>query len=123
MDNDFKETVADPNLYRSCFELVYAACAIPAFFLIIDLWRGSPQLFHRSGALALFLVAVAQFKQLSKFRNKLLKNLIEVKEDKKISLLSEDYSALEWRIFSVGLYGTLVTAYGDVLVNWILSVK
>jgi hypothetical protein len=123
MQNDFRETIADPSIYRPCFEIVYAACAVLLIFLFVDLWRGSAQLFHRSGALAVFMVAVAQFMLLSRRQKKLDKNLSEAMHGGPISLLSPTYRALEWRIFVVGLIGTIVNAYGDLFTQWLISLK
>ncbi|AXF14576.1 hypothetical protein [Paraburkholderia caledonica] len=112
---DLVPTQADPELYRCGWGLVWAAFGVPAFFLLLDLYLCRADLFARSGALAVFLAAVAQFQQLSLLQKKHIANAIRAKRDEAIRDISPQYGRLERWAFFAGLYGTLIWAYGDML--------
>jgi hypothetical protein len=114
LNSDFIQPKADPELYRLSELLVKIAFAVPAPFLLIDLLTCGDW-FARSGALALFLVAFAQFRLLSALQDKHIWNAERARKNEKIQTLSAQYKSLEKLTFWAGLYGTGIWAYGDKL--------
>lgn len=111
--NEPVPTQADPDLYRHSWKFVWAAFAVPIAFLLLDVYHGRVDWFPRSGALALFLAAFAQFKQLSCLQEKHIQNAQRAQKGEPIRRISPQYGALERWVFFAGLYGTAVWAYGD----------
>jgi hypothetical protein len=118
---DFLTPKADPELYGISFVFVYIAFLVPIPFFFLDLCIGNAEWFHRSGAITLFIIAFVQFKQLSLLQNKHIKNAERAKNQEPIYLLSEEYKKLEGKIFWAGLYGTAVLAYGDKLMEMLIT--
>lgn len=107
-------------MYRRGFVLLRVAFGVPPLFLALDVCLKAAEWFAPSGAIALFLVAFVQFRQLSLLRDKHFRNAERAREDKPIQVLSEPYRKLERWSFWAGLYGTAVWAYGDKLVKLLL---
>jgi len=116
----FPEPAVDPEEYKPGFLLIWVAFIIPPVFLAIDLCRKSPAWFAPSGALALFLVAFVELRQLSRLQLKHFRNAERAAKHEAIQGLSKTYQALEKRVFWAGLYGTGIWAFGDKLINWLL---
>jgi hypothetical protein len=109
-------------MYRKAFMCLGVAFVLPLPFLALDIYYlKSAEWFAPSGAMALFLVAFAQFSQLSHLQNKHFWNADRAKRDEPIQVLSETYRKLERWVFWAGLYGTAVWAYGDKLVKMLLG--
>ena len=116
----FPEPVVDPKDYSNSFSLINLAFVVPIPFLAIDLYRRSADWFAPSGAIALFLVAFVQFRQLSRLQLKHFRNADAASRGETIQGLSAIYQRLDKRVFWAGLCGTAIWAYGDKLVKWLL---
>jgi len=117
----FVTPTVDPEMYGRGFVLLRVAFAVPAPFLILDLCLKAAEWFGPSGAIALFLVAFVQFRQLSLLQNKHFHNAERARKNESIQVLSEPYRKLELMSFWAGLYGAAVWAYGDKLVKVLLA--
>jgi hypothetical protein len=115
--DEFPQPIVDPREYRSEFRIATVAFGIPIPFLALDLWRGSPDWFAPSGALALFVVAFVQARQFSRLHIKHFRNAKAAIKGETIQGLSDSYKNLERQLFWAGLYGTAVWAYGDKLIK------
>jgi hypothetical protein len=113
--NNSVSTQADPRLYRCAWRLLWVAYMVPLLFLILDRYLCSSDLFNRSGAIALFLTAIAQYQQLGRLQDKNLQNARRVGEGQAPWPISQGYRRLEIAILLAGIYGTGVWAYGDML--------
>src|SRR5437588_8632558 len=118
---EFPSPVVDRQEFASGFALARVAWVIPIPFLIVDLILKSASWFAPSGELVLFLIAIVQLRQLSRLQVKHFRNAEAAAKHQTIQGLSGLYKALDKRVFWVGLYGTLVWAYGDKFVKLLLS--
>lgn len=116
----FPEPVVDPKEYKADFTTVNVAFCAPVVFLVMDVWRRSPDWFAPSGAIALFLVAFIQARQFSRLHVKHFRNAQAASKGETIQGLSSTYQALEKRAFWAALYGTAVWAYGDKLIKYLV---
>jgi hypothetical protein len=117
----FVVPTVDPEMYRRGFQLLWISYALPAPFLVIDLWYQKPEWFAPSGAITLFLVAFVQFRQLALLQNKHFANARRARDNEPIQVLSKEYRSLERRSFVAGLLGTAIWAYGDKLIKILLA--
>lgn len=99
-----------------------AAVVIPLILLLFDLAERKPDLFHRSGTVALFIVAVLQFKGLSDLNRKHVNNAVRAKTGKKIKNISVERTHLSWFTLLVATYAAAISAFGDKFVHALIMV-
>jgi hypothetical protein len=92
------------------------AFIIPIVFLVSDLEYGKPDFFVRGGTVALFIVAVLEFKNLLDLNRKHLNNDLRIKDGEKILDISRVRGNLGWLTLLVAIYGAAISAFGDKLV-------
>lgn len=94
-----------------------AAVLIPLVFLVFDLADRKPDLFHRGGAVGLFIVAVLQFKALIDLNRKHINNALRAKRAEKIQQISAARTNLGWLILVAAIYSAAIATFGDKFVN------
>src|SRR4051812_7253775 len=113
MPMSFPAAVVDPEDYKSGFMISKTAFVVPLPFVALDIYLRSAEWFAPAGAIALFLVAFVQVRQISRLQIKHFRNAERASKGETVLGLSASYEHLDKVLFWAGLYGTAIWAYGD----------
>lgn len=78
-------------------------------------------MFSRSGSFMLFFAAIAEFKLLNKINHKHLRNDCRVLHNKNPWSFSKPAKAIGIFSFLLGLFGTIIWGYGEVIIKWFIK--
>lgn len=109
------------EIFGELFALV-VAFIIPPTLLIFDLADREPDLFQRGGLVALFIVAVLQFKSLTDLNRKHINNALRVRNGHPIQEISTARTILNLWTFIVATYASAISAFGDKFVFALLKI-
>ncbi len=89
--------------------------------LLVDLFVvKNAEWFAPSGAVTLFAIAFVQSWQWSRMHTKHFRNLERLANGDPVEVPSVVYKKLEKRLFVLAAYGTLIWAFGDKLVEFLV---
>jgi hypothetical protein len=123
--NDDQDTQTPAVSWRELLpELIalFIAVVIPPIFLVFDIADRKPDLFQRGGQIALFIVAVLQFKGLSDLNRKHIRNARRAKRGLPVWGISAARTDLGWLTLLVAIYASAISAFGDKFVWALLKI-
>lgn len=84
--------------------------------IVVIIWSGSGEFFERSGSIAVFCAAVAEFIALNRLTKKHFLNACRAKDGETPWGISSAFALVGKAAFAVGLYGTVIWGFGS---KWI----